>query len=122
MDVAQPAVASRPASTIATTDRRTPSLYFSVMGKANEAFRDLYRLLAGREPDDPVLTADAPALPGAFLVGPAAAACVATTTLAAADLLRARGTEVGPATTRPPTAGCACTATTRTTPVRPAER
>jgi crotonobetainyl-CoA:carnitine CoA-transferase CaiB-like acyl-CoA transferase len=98
MDVAQPAVASRPASTIATTDRRTPSLYFSVMGKANEAFHDLHRLLAGREPDDAVLTGDAPALPGGFLVGPAAAACVATTTLAARDLLRARGTEPAPTT------------------------
>ncbi len=68
------------------------------MGKANEVFRDLYRLVAGREPDDAVLTGDAPALPGGFLVGPAAAACVATTTVAAADLLRARGTEAGPTT------------------------
>jgi crotonobetainyl-CoA:carnitine CoA-transferase CaiB-like acyl-CoA transferase len=66
------------------------------MGRANEVFRDLYRRLAGREPDDDVLAGDAPALPGGFLVGPAAAACVATTTLAAADLLRARGTEAGP--------------------------
>jgi crotonobetainyl-CoA:carnitine CoA-transferase CaiB-like acyl-CoA transferase len=68
------------------------------MGKANEVFRDLYRDVAGRGPDDRVIIGDPPALPGGFLVGPAAAACVATTTLAAADLLRARGTEPGPAT------------------------
>lgn len=68
------------------------------MGKANEVFRDLYHEVAGREPDDGVIIGDPPALPGGFLVGPAAAACVATTTLAATDLLRARGTEPGPVT------------------------
>jgi crotonobetainyl-CoA:carnitine CoA-transferase CaiB-like acyl-CoA transferase len=68
------------------------------MGKANEVFRDLYQQVAGREPDGGVILGDAPALPGGFLIGPAAAACVATTNLAAADLLRAKGSEPGPVT------------------------
>ncbi|HEX4724336.1 MAG TPA: CoA transferase [Pseudonocardiaceae bacterium] len=70
------------------------------MTTANDVFRALYQEIAGRgpEPDEAEILGADPALPGEFLVGPAAAACVATTTLSAAELLQARGTKPGQVT------------------------
>jgi crotonobetainyl-CoA:carnitine CoA-transferase CaiB-like acyl-CoA transferase len=67
---------------------------------ATEVLTDLYQQVAGRRPDatEITVTGDDPLLPGRFRVAAAAAACVGTTTLAAAELLRARGGDPGPVT------------------------
>lgn len=74
-----------------------PSLYVSTMPGSNDVLAGLYELVAGRRPaaGEVVFQGDDVSLPGPFRVAPAAAACVATATLAAADLLRARGIEPG---------------------------
>ncbi|HEX5402118.1 MAG TPA: CoA transferase [Pseudonocardiaceae bacterium] len=60
-----------------------------------DAFTDLYQHVAGHGPDQAVVVGDEPVLPGRFQVDAAAAACVGTATLAAAELWRARGGEPG---------------------------
>jgi crotonobetainyl-CoA:carnitine CoA-transferase CaiB-like acyl-CoA transferase len=67
---------------------------------AAEVLADLHQQVAGRRPDpaEITVTGDDPMLPGRFRLAAAAAACVGTTTLAAAELLRARGGEPGPVT------------------------
>lgn len=62
-----------------------------------DIFADLYQQVAGRRPDpaEAVVVGDDPFLPGRFRVTAAAAACVATTTVAAAELFRARGGDPG---------------------------
>lgn len=62
-----------------------------------DVFADLYQQVAGSRPDA-TITGDDPLLPGRFRVAAAAAACVGTTTLAAAELMRARGGDPGPVT------------------------
>src|SRR4030081_720180 len=67
------------------------------MTRANEAFHELYHEITGRRPEPnaaEILGAD-PSLRGACVAGPARAACVETTTLAAAELLCAWGTKPG---------------------------
>jgi crotonobetainyl-CoA:carnitine CoA-transferase CaiB-like acyl-CoA transferase len=67
---------------------------------AADVLADLYQQVAGRrpEPAEVTVSGDDPVLPGRFHVTRAAAASVATATLAAAELLRARGGDPGPVT------------------------
>ncbi|HEY3749737.1 MAG TPA: CoA transferase [Pseudonocardiaceae bacterium] len=62
-----------------------------------DVLTDLYQRVAGRRPDPAEVTVvgDDQILPGRFRVGAAAAACVGTATLAAAELWRARGGDPG---------------------------
>jgi crotonobetainyl-CoA:carnitine CoA-transferase CaiB-like acyl-CoA transferase len=62
---------------------------------AADVFADLHRTLTGHTPADIPVTGDDPYFPGRFRVTAAAAAAVGTATLAAANLLRARGTNPG---------------------------
>jgi crotonobetainyl-CoA:carnitine CoA-transferase CaiB-like acyl-CoA transferase len=67
---------------------------------AADVFADLHPQVADRRPapDEVDVVGDDPQLPGRFRVGAAAAACVGSATLAAADLARARGFDPGPVT------------------------
>lgn len=67
---------------------------------AADVLADLHQQVTDRRPADGDVTVvgDDPQLPGRYRVGAAAAACVGTATLAAADLARARGVDAGPVT------------------------